>query len=358
MAIKECSDENNKSTHHAGIGLDAGLSRSLRFWECVIVYWYKLREEIYGFQHLYVKRGKNMNVQIEYSQPELGFIGMGNMGRRMALRLLDTSYALTVYDRTPSKTQPVVQKGARVAETPAAVAAAADIVLSCVTDNAALEAVMLGPTGALAGARPGTICIEMSTVSPHLSRHLAQLAQERGVHMIDAAVSGSVPQAEAGKLVIFVGGTAETYHTSLPLLRALGNPQYLGANGMGVSMKLVANALLGLSLEALAEVLALGEKAGLEREQLISVLKQTALVSPRQKVALEDAEQQAYPAHFPLPLMGKDFDLIGRLASQLTVPMPATAAAQQMYAIAEAWGVKDDAAAIIEVMKKLVNVAE
>jgi 3-hydroxyisobutyrate dehydrogenase len=300
-----------------------------------------------------------MTTQNKSSKTSIGFIGMGHMGSHMALRLLSQGYALTVYDRTPDKTRPITQHGAQVGETPREVAATSDIILSSVADDAALEAVMLGPQGVLAGARPGTICIEMSTVSPSSIRRIALLAREQGIQMIDAPVSGSVPQVDAGSLVIFVGGEQETYQASKPILDVLGTRHfYMGASGTGVTMKLVANALLGLSLQAIAEALVLGEKAGLQRSQLIDVLKETSIVSPRQKTALEDAGRREYPANFPLPLMFKDFGLILRLASELAVPLPATAAAQQAYAIAQARGVEDDVAAIIAVMEELAGIAE
>lgn len=295
-----------------------------------------------------------MTTQNRSFTPCIGFIGMGHMGSHMALRLLSKGYALSVYDRTPERTYPLVQHGARAGETPRDVATASDIILSSVADDAALEAVMLGPEGVLAGARPGTICIELSTVSPSTIRRIALLAKEQGIQMIDAPVSGSVPQVDAGSLVIFVGGEQETYQASKPILDVLGTRHfYMGTSGMGATMKLVANALLGLSLQAIAEAMVLGEKAGLERTQLIDVLKETSIVSPRQKTALENAGRRVYPANFPLPLMVKDFGLILRLASALAVPMPATAAAQQAYAIAQARGVDDDVAAIIAVMEEL-----
>jgi len=294
----------------------------------------------------------------EFTKPNIGFIGMGHMGSHIVLRLLAAGYSLTVYDRTREKTQPAVSQGARVAATPRAVAEHSDVIMSSVTDDVALQAVMFGPEGVLAGARPGTIGIEMSTVSPAASRHIYEAAKEQGIQMIDAAVSGSVPQVEAGSLVIFVGGERETYQASKPILDVLGKASfYMGPSGMGTTMKLVMNTLLGLNLQAVAEALILGEKAGLERARLIEVLKQTAVISPRQKAALENAAQRQYPANFPLPLMYKDFDLILHQASQLAVPMPATAAAQQVYAIAEAKGIEEDVAAIIKVMEELAGVS-
>jgi len=294
----------------------------------------------------------------EFARPNIGFIGMGHMGSHIALRLLASGYSLTVYDRTMEKTQPAVSQGAHVAATPRIVAEQSDVILSSVTDDVALEAVMFGPEGVLAGARPGTIAIEMSTVSPTASRHVYEAAKEHGIQMIDAAVSGSVPQVEAGSLVIFVGGEHETYQTCKPILDVLGKASfYMGPSGMGTTMKLVVNTLLGLNMQAVAEALILGEKAGLERARLIEVLKQTTVISPRQKAALENAAQREYPANFPLPLMYKDFDLILHQASQLAVPMPATAAAQQVYAIAEAKGIEEDVAAIIKVMEELAGVS-
>ncbi len=279
----------------------------------------------------------------EFAKPNIGFIGMGHMGSHIALRLLASGYSLTVYDRTMEKTQPAVSHGAHVAATPRTVAEQSDVIMSSVTDDVALQSVMFGPEGVMAGARPGTIAIEMSTVSPTVSRHVYEAAKEQGIQMIDAAVSGSVPQVESGSLVIFVGGEQETYQACKPILAVLGTSSfYMGPSGMGTTMKLVVNTLLGLTLQALAEALILGEKSGLE---------------PRQKAALENAAQREYPANFPLPLMFKDFGLILRQASELAVPMPATAAAQQAYAIAETKGIEEDVAAIIKVMEELAGVS-
>lgn len=293
------------------------------------------------------------------SKPRIGFIGMGRMGSHMALRLLAAGYSLCVYDRTKEKTQPLAQRGATVAETPRSLAENSNVIMSSVTDDVALEAVMYGSQGVLAGAQPGAIIINMSTVSPKASRHLFEAAREKDIKMIDSPVLGSVPQVEDGSLMIFVGGEQKTYEACKPILDVLGKKNfYLGPSGMGSIMKLVTNTLLGLGLQTLAEALALGEKAGLQRAQLIELLKQTTIISPRQKVALENAERREYPANFPLPLMFKDFGLIISEASELAVPMPATAAANQTYAVAENKGINDDATAIIRVMEELAGAPE
>ncbi len=267
----------------------------------------------------------------------LGFIGLGAMGGRMARRLLAAGYDLTVYNRTRERTRPLQQSGAKVADTPRTLAAGADVVLSSLADDAALEEVMFGPDGALASARPGTIFIDLSTVSPGTSRRVHDAAVAQGLMLLDAPVSGSTPQAEQGQLVIFVGGEEEVYHTYEPILAVLGREAvYMGPAGAGTTMKLCVNALLGLGLQALAEAIALGLKSGLPRERFLEVLGDTAVLSPSQKSKLENARKGEYPATFPLRLMFKDFSLIEQRALALSVPMPLTAAAAQVAAVEHA----------------------
>src|SRR5690348_13745783 len=179
-------------------------------------------------------KGFVMTMKDDNTKPSIGFIGMGHMGSHMAQRLLDAGYQLTVYDRTKEKTQAVGQRGAFVAQTPRELAANCEVIMACVTDDAAQEHVMFGPDGALAGVHDRSIVIDMSTVSPDASRRLYQAAKEQGISMIDAAVSGSVLQVEQGSLVIFVGGEQETYQQCKPILAVLGKSSfYMGASGMG-----------------------------------------------------------------------------------------------------------------------------
>src|SRR5207253_1122127 len=172
------------------------------------------------------------------SRPRLGFIGLGGMGGRMARRLLAAGYDLTVHDRARERARPLEQGGAKFAPTSKQVAAAADLVLSSLTDDAAVEATMFGPEGALAGARPGTIFIEMSTVSPRTSRQLHEAGTTGGLVVLDAPVSGSTPQAEEGELVIVVGGEEDGYRKSRPILSVLGKESfYMGPAGSGTATK-------------------------------------------------------------------------------------------------------------------------
>jgi 3-hydroxyisobutyrate dehydrogenase-like beta-hydroxyacid dehydrogenase len=174
--------------------------------------------------------------------------------------------------------------------------------------------------------------------------------------MIDAAVSGSVPQVEQGSLVIFVGGEQRTFEQCKPILDVLGqNSFYMGASGMGTTMKLVVNTLLGLGMQALAEAIALGEKAGLEKGLLLDVLGQTAVLTPGQKSKLENVRREQYPTNFALSLMHKDFSLVLSQAYDLSVSMPATAVAQQMYTAAMAKGMDEDFSTMIKFMKELAG---
>lgn len=240
-------------------------------------------------------------------------------------------------------------------------ASSVDIVLSCVADDAAVEAVMTGPDSALTSARPGTVFIEMSTVSPSTSRRLHEAALRKKISFLDAPVSGSLPQAELGQLVIFVGGEQPVYEHCRPILGILGRESfYLGSAGSGATMKLCVNTLLGLGMQALAEAIALGLKSGLQREHFLAALGETAVLSPSQKSKLENARNGVYPATFPLRLMLKDLGLILENAKELSVPMPATVVAQQVcmaeHTCQSASGRDDDFSSVIRAMEHTAGV--
>jgi len=292
----------------------------------------------------------------------VGFIGLGAMGTRMAGRLLAAHHDVVVYNRTPERTRPLEQRGAKVAATPKELAAGVEIVFSSVANDAALEQVMFGPDGALAGTRAGTTVVEMSTVNPRTSRRLHEAARGKGVSVLDAPVSGSTVQAEQGQLVIFVGGEEDVYQRCQPILAVLGSKTfYLGPSGAGATMKLCVNTLLGLGVQALAEAVALGVKAGLPRERFLQVLGETAVVSPSQKAKLENVRKDEYPPAFALRLMFKDFGLIVETAMEFSVPMPATAAAVQVAAAEHARQlaahIDEDFSAVVRAMERLAGVA-
>jgi 3-hydroxyisobutyrate dehydrogenase-like beta-hydroxyacid dehydrogenase len=302
-----------------------------------------------------------MTTDNQQSSPRLGFIGMGAMGSRMAGRLLASGYDLTVYNRERERTRMLKQRGAKVAATPRELASRADIILSSVADDAAVENVMTGSDGALAAARLGTTFIEMSTISPAMSRRLYEVALGKGVSVLDSPVSGSTPQAEQGQLLIFVGGEKTVYDRCQKIMGVLARESfYMGPSGSGVTMKLCVNTLLGLGMQALAEAITLGLKAGLQRERLLEVLGGTVVLSPSQKSKVENVLKGSYPPMFPLRLMFKDFGLILDTAMHLAVAMPITAAAQQVcaaeFARQSAAGRDEDFSSVVRTMEQMARV--
>jgi 3-hydroxyisobutyrate dehydrogenase len=294
-------------------------------------------------------------------RPRLGFIGMGGMGSRMAGRLINAGYDLTVYNRARERTQLFKERGVKVAATPAELAADVDIVLSSVADDDAVENVMSGSDGALDAARPGTTFIEMSTVSPGVSRRLYETGRRKGVFVLDAPVSGTTSVAEQGQLFIFVGGEQSVYDRCKAILSVLGKTSvYMGPAGSGTTMKLCANTLLGLGMQALAEAVTLGLKAGLERERLLEVLGATTVVSPSQRSKLENVIKGVYPPAFPLRLMNKDLKLILNTAKNFSAVMPITAAAEHVYASEfarqSAAGRDEDFSSVVRAMEQMVTV--
>ncbi len=291
-------------------------------------------------------------------KPRIGLLGLGRMGSLMVERLMEHGYTLAVYDRTKEKTQEVAQKGATVVDAPHDLGSHADVIITMVTDNHALDTVMYSSDGILAGVKQQhTTLIDMSTVSPEASRKLFKEAKERGVAMIDAPVSGSTPQVKEGSLMFFVGGEEATYQQCKPILDTLGKTSfYMGESGNGTTMKMVVNTMLGLGLQAVAESIALGEKAGLDKKQLLDVLGQTSVIAPAYKAKLTNAEREEYPVTFGLATMRKDFSLVMRLATELSVSMPATAVAEQMYAAALAQGHDEDYSVMIQFMEKMSGI--
>jgi 3-hydroxyisobutyrate dehydrogenase len=278
------------------------------------------------------------------------------MGSRIARRLVDAGYPLGVYNRTPDKAVALAERGARVYDSPRQLATDADTVLSMLADDAAVEQVMLGPDGIVVAARSGATIIDLSSVHPDTSRRLASAARLRNIAVLDAAVSGSTPQAEDGSLVMFVGGDRAVYERSRPVLDIIGDHIfYLGPSGAGATMKLVVNGLLGVGIQAIAEALVLGQRAGLDKTALLDVLQQTAVLTPGQKRKLENVRSGEYPVEFPLRLMFKDLLNVVRLGGQRAVPTPTIAAALQMFAVEQAKGVEEDFSAIIRTMAELAG---
>lgn len=286
---------------------------------------------------------------------KLGFVGLGVMGSRIVKRLLDARHTVTGYNRTRSKAQWLLDAGMHWAETPRAVAEAADVIFTMVTDTAALKAVVAGPDGLLAGLGPGKIYVDMSTVSPAESRELAGRVAAKGAHMLDAPVSGSVSTLEQGKLSIMVGGERAVFGTVKPILQDIGpKVTYVGGNGLGVSMKVATNLSLAVQMLAFSEGVLLAEKSGIPRETAVEVLLNSAIASPmlayRGPFVLEMPDE----AWFNVNMMQKDLLLALEMGRQLDVPLPATAATNEMLTAARGLGLADkDFAVVIEVLARL-----
>src|SRR6266853_2741039 len=200
---------------------------------------------------------------------KLGFIGLGNMGSRIAQRLIDNGYQVFVYDRNIAKADAIAARGGVVAKNILELAGSADVILSCLTNDEAVRSVYTEPEGIFAGARSGTAVLEMSTISPESSRELHKFGARRGIEVMDVAISGSTPAAEQGILTLLVGGNREPFRAAEPIFQAIAKQHFLlGGPGSGTAMKLVVNTLLGVGMQAIAEAVVLGEKAGLDRERL------------------------------------------------------------------------------------------
>jgi 3-hydroxyisobutyrate dehydrogenase-like beta-hydroxyacid dehydrogenase len=289
---------------------------------------------------------------------KLGFVGIGYMGRPIAQRLLEAGFRLTAYDRDRSKAEVLIRYGATVAENVWDLSSGCDIVLSCLPTDEAVLNIYRGPHGAFANAHRGSLVIDLSTVYPETSQELSRLGSERGVDVLDVTISGSTPAAERGELTLFGGGDQERFAAAESIFRAIARKYfYLGPSGSGATMKLVVNALLGIGMQAIAESVALGEKAGLDRHRLLEVLSYTAVVAPALLGKLQKAMNSDYSPQFPLRLMNKDFRLIFNLAASVGVRMPATAAAFEINARQSDLGEEQDFSAVILQMEKQARLA-
>jgi len=286
-------------------------------------------------------------------QDKLGFIGIGYMGQPIAQRLLAAGFKLTAYDRDRSQAEELIQYGGAVAESVAQLASGCDVLLSCLPSDEAVMNVFNGPDGAFASARRGSLFIDMSTVYPETSKTLARLGSEHAVDVLDVTISGSTPVAQQGALVLFGGGDRSRFDAAEAIFRAMARKYfYVGPSGSGATMKLVVNSLLGIGMQAIAEAVALGEKAGLDRNRLLDVLAQTAVVSPAHVGKLQRATNNDYSPQFPLRLMNKDFGLILKLAAAVGAQMPAAKAALQVNAAQLMPGNEQDFSAVILQMEQ------
>jgi 3-hydroxyisobutyrate dehydrogenase len=286
----------------------------------------------------------------------LGFVGLGHMGGNMAVRLLGAGYAVYGETRHRGEVHELEREGLIWRDTPREIAEAAEVVFTSVPNDSVLEDVASGPDGILAGLAAGKVWVDMSTVSPHVSRDVAQLVHERGAAMLDAPVSGSVPQVQAGTLTIMVGGDAQAYARVEPILRELGTPTLIGENGQGLVLKLAINISLAVQMLAFAEGLLLAERAGIDRQRALEVMTNSPIGSPMLKARADLILDLPDEAWFDVSLMQKDVVLALDTARQLRVALPSAATADEMLTLARAAGYEHrDIAALFEVLARLTS---
>ena len=288
----------------------------------------------------------------------LGFVGLGVMGSEMVLRLLAKGHTLTGYNRTRSKAARLLDKGMKWAGSPREVAAASDLTFSMVTNSPALEMIVEGPDGILAGLAPGKVLIDMSTVSPEFSRSVAAKVRAKGADMVDAPVSGSVITLQEGKLSVMVGGRKDTFDRVMPLLLDIGpKVTYVGDNGLALVMKIAANLSLAVQMLAFSEGILLAEKSGISREVAVEVLTNSAIASPMVKYRGPFVLKLPAEAWFNVNMMQKDMLLALDLGRALDVPMPTTAITNEFLTAARGMGlVQEDFAVLFDVLANMSGV--
>ena len=286
----------------------------------------------------------------------IGFVGLGHMGGNMAARFLAAGYPVYGEERSREHAQPLLDEGLQWRDTPREVAEAADVVFTSLPDDQVLEQVASEPDGILAGLAAGKTWVDMSTVSPGASQEIAARVSAVGASMLDAPVSGSVPQVQSGTLTIMVGGDEDSYRRVEPLLQVLGTPNYIGGNGQGLALKLAINISLAVQMLAFAEGLLLAERSGVDRQRALDVMEASPIGSPmlraRASIILDPPEE----AWFDLSFMHKDIELALDAARRLEIPLPTAERADEVLEHAQALGYeRRDLAALFQALEQMAD---
>jgi 3-hydroxyisobutyrate dehydrogenase-like beta-hydroxyacid dehydrogenase len=291
---------------------------------------------------------------------DVGFVGLGVMGGGIAKRLLDAGHTVYGYNRTRSKAEWLLEHGIELVESPREAADPAAIVLSMVTNTAALEAVASGPDGILAGLGEGKVYVDMTTGSPATSRALAERVAESGAAMLDAPVSGSVSTLEEGGLSIMVGGEEEAFNRVEPILRDIGpTVRRVGDNGQALLLKIAINLSLQVQMVAFCEGLLLAEKDGIDKEVAVEAMLSSVIASPMLKYRGPFVLELPGEAWFDVNMMQKDMNLALEAGRELDVPMPTTAVANELLTAARGIGLDhEDFAVVYKVLAQLAGLRE
>ena len=284
----------------------------------------------------------------------LGFAGLGLMGRRMASNLLAKGFPLTVWNRTPGRCDELQRAGARVAASPRELAQASDVVIACVADPAAVERVVFGEDGVLAGAHPGLSYVEASTISPELARNVAVALSERGAAMLEAPVTGSKLGAERGTLLFMTGGPLALHEELQPVLMAMGSKAiHCGDVGSASVVKLAGNTLISFMLEGFCEALVVARRSGVGLDKLLEVVMASGYASAYFPFKGGAIARRDFEQHFSIDLLVKDQNLRLQEALRQRAPMPGLAAVREVFQSARALGFgQEDIAAVVKVLER------
>lgn len=287
------------------------------------------------------------------SKQKVALLGIGTMGRGMAANLLKAGFPLTVYNRTREKAEPLAAQGATIANTPAEAAKGADVVISILSDDTASRAAWLGENGALDAMAAGSTVVECGTLSPGWISELAQQTSERNIGLVEAPVTGSRPQAEAGQLTFLCGAEAATLDAVRPVLAVMSKAVvHLGPVGSGGQMKLINNFLCGVQVASFAEALAWIERTNLNREQALEMLKTGAPGSGIFNAMSDRMTARTYEVNFLLRLLNKDLRYAQTAAAEHGVTLTTAAVTEQMFDKAEQQGLGEkDMSAVVEVLR-------
>jgi 3-hydroxyisobutyrate dehydrogenase-like beta-hydroxyacid dehydrogenase len=264
---------------------------------------------------------------------QIGFIGLGLMGSRLVRRLDSFGWRVRAWNRSPQPAEAIHEWGIPTAPSVADLVVDSDVIISSLANDAAVRSVYLDEGGVFSSVEPGTTILEMSTISPELSRELHGKARTEGVNFLDVAISGSTPAVEAGTVTLLGGGDPNTFERCVPLFESIARQWFwIGPGSSGVQMKLVVNLLLGLDMQAIAEAVSLGEHLQIDQNVLLHVLSRTAVVAPAMTGKFRKIKDQDYSPEFPLRLMSKDMDLVIDAAKAAGADLPAASVAQSVLA--------------------------
>ena len=291
-------------------------------------------------------------------KPRIGFAGLGLMGQRMAPHFLEEGYALSVWNRSASKCEPLQKRGAAVAETPRDLASSSDVVVACLSDPAAVEGLIFSDDGLLQGARPGFCYVEASTIGPDLARKIDAALQEKGASMLEAPMTGSKNGAQNAALLFMTGGARDVHDQLLPILNVMGTKAiYCGPMGSGSFVKLLGNTYISFMLEALAETSVLAKKAEVPLETVLEVVMASGFASPYYTFKGGALIKRDFDQHFSIDLLVKDQNLMLSEATELGASMPGLVAIRDVCQNARDQGLgQDDIIGVVKVLERAAGI--